>query len=92
MKVKRTVTIEIERVKVTTTHCAKNIFRCEQCQAETEFFSRAEAAELAKIMRMQGFEINQANLHFYEPDDEQILICLNSILEGRSLRINKIIT
>ena len=91
MKLKRTVIIEFERVKITTTHCAKNFFRCHLCETETEFFSQAEAAELVKVMRMQGLEINQVNLHFYQPNEQQILICLNSIINGNNPKINKLI-
>ena len=93
MKLKRTVTIEFERVKITTTlYSAKNFFRCEVCGTEAEFFSRTEAAELVKIMRMQGLTINRANLHFYQPDERQILVCLNSIINGNNHVINKLIS
>ena len=91
MKLRRTVTIEFDRVRITTTHCAKNYFRCEVCGTEAEFFSRTEAAELVKVMRMQGLTIDQANLHFYQRDGQQILICLNSIINGNNPRINKLI-
>jgi hypothetical protein len=91
VKFKRTITIEFERVKITTTHCAKNIFRCDLCEAETEFFSHTEAAELVKIMRMQGLEASGANLHFYQTDTEQRLVCLNSILNGNNPKITKLI-
>ena len=91
MKLKRTVTIEIDRVKITTTHCAKNVFRCERCGAETEFLSRSEASELAKIMRTQGLEINPANLHFYQRDEQQMMVCLDSIVAGNNpVVINKL--
>ena len=92
MKSKRTVTIEFDRVRITTTHCAKNIFRCELCDAETEFLSRREASELARIMQMQGLKFNPAHLHFYQPDEQQILVCLDSIIAGNSpVIINKLI-
>lgn len=91
MKLKRTITIEFERVKITTTHCAKNIFRCDLCKAETEFFSHMEAVELVKVMRMQGLEVSGANLHFYQTDTEQTLVCLNSILNGNNPKITKLI-
>ncbi|MBA3786197.1 MAG: hypothetical protein H0X15_11805 [Acidobacteria bacterium] len=92
VKLKRTITIEFDRVKITTTHCAKNFFRCNLCGAETEFFSRQEASELMKILQMQDLSINRANLHFYQTNDEQILICLNSILNGNNPKINKLIS
>ena len=93
MKSKRTVTIEFDRVKITTTHCAENVFRCELCGAETEFLSRREASELAKIMQMQGLKFNPAHLHFYQPDKQQILVCLDSIIAANnSVVINKLIS
>jgi hypothetical protein len=61
------------------------------CGTETEFFSQAQAAELVKAMRMQGLTINQANLHFYQREGQQILICLNSIINGNNPKINKLI-
>jgi hypothetical protein len=97
VKLKRTVTIEFERVKITTTHCAKNFFRCDLCGAEAEFFSQTEAAELVKILRMQGLEISGENLHFYQQtttknDEQTLLVCLNSILNGNNPKITKLIT
>ena len=58
MKLKRTVTIEFDRVTIKATHCAENFFRCELCGAEAEFFSQAQAAELVKAMRLQGLTVN----------------------------------
>jgi hypothetical protein len=37
VNLKRTITIEFDRVKITT-HCAKNFFRCNLCGAETAKF------------------------------------------------------
>lgn len=93
MKLKRTVIIEFERVRITTTpYSAKNFFRCELCGANAEFFSRAEASELIKTMRMQGLNVNQSNLHFYKASADRILICLNSIINGNDSVINKLIS
>ena len=91
MKSKRTVTIEFDRVKITTARGNKNFFRCEFCQTETEFLSQSETAEIAKVMQMQGLEINRANLHFYQPNEERILVCLNSIIPGNNPETNKYI-
>ena len=67
MKLKRTVTIEFDRVTIKATpYSAENFFRCGMCGAEAEFFSQTQAAELVKAMRMQGLTVNQANLHFYQ--------------------------
>jgi hypothetical protein len=40
-------------------------------------------------MQMQGMEINRARLHFYQRDEERILICLNSIIPGNYPETNK---
>jgi hypothetical protein len=92
VKVKRTVIVEFNCVKITTTHCAKNFLRCDLCAADTEFLSRTEASELAKVMQMQGLHVNSANLHFYQTKDEQILICLNSIIGGNNSKIHKLMS
>jgi predicted ThiF/HesA family dinucleotide-utilizing enzyme len=83
MKQKRTFTIEIDRVKITTTRNHSHLARCGTCRAESEFLDRMEAAHLAKIIQAQGITIDRENLHFYRPAGEQVLICLNSLL-GRN--------
>lgn len=82
MRLKRTVTIEFDRVKITTTHNHKSSLWCEICQAEAEFVNQTDAVELAKIMQMQGLIIRRENLHFYQSNKDGVLICLNSIVQG----------
>ena len=84
---KRTITIEFDRVKITTTHHRKNLRWCGLCRSETEFLNRTEAAEMAKLIKAQGIEIRQENLHFYQPNEEAVLICLNSIINGNNPNI-----
>jgi hypothetical protein len=84
MKQKRTFTIEIDRVKITTTRNHRHAAWCGTCRAESEFLDGAEAAHLAKIIQAQGITIDRENLHFYRPAGEQALICLNSLL-GRTI-------
>jgi predicted ThiF/HesA family dinucleotide-utilizing enzyme len=83
MKQKRTFTIEIDRVKITTTRNHRHLAWCGICRAESEFLDRMEAAHLAKIIRAQGVAVDEDNLHFYRPAGEQALICLTSLL-GRN--------
>lgn len=83
MKQKRTFTIEIDRVKITTTRSHRRVAWCGTCRSEAEFLDRVEAAYLAKIIQAQGITIDQENLHFYRATGEQVLICLNSLL-GRN--------
>lgn len=79
MKFKRTVTIEFDRIKITTLHRGKIILWCEFCEAETEFINQTEAVELAKVMQMQDLNIKRENLHFYQSKQDDVLICLTSI-------------
>ncbi len=84
MRLKRTVTIEFDRVKITTTHNHKTSLWCEFCQAETEFINQTEAVELAKIMQTQDLIINRENLHFYQSSEDCVFVCLNSILNNEN--------
>ncbi len=88
MKTKRTVTIEFDRVRITTTFNHQNHFWCEPCQAEAEFITKEEAIKLVKIMQVHGLTVRGESLHLYEKDANQMLICLNSIINcGSNLRI-----
>jgi hypothetical protein len=80
MKQKRTFTIEIDRVKITTTRNQTHLSWCGICQAEGEFVDGAEAAHLAKIIQGQGLTVDENGLHFYQPAGAPVLICLNSLL------------
>ena len=81
MKTKRTLTIEIDRVRITTSHVHKHAAWCELCRSESEFVEHSEAAEIAKMIRAQGLAMNKEDLHFYQPTGEQMLVCLNSIVK-----------
>jgi len=81
---KRTITIEFDRVKITTTHHDKNLMWCELCQSKAEFLNRNEAMAMAQAIKAQGVALKQENLHFYQSSDEQVLICLNSIINGNN--------
>ncbi len=88
MKSKRTVTIEFDRIKITTTLDHKCRFWCELCQAEAEFITKSEALALVKIMQVQGLNVRKECLHLYESKPTQLLICLTSIINsGNNLRI-----
>lgn len=80
MKQKRTFTIEIDRIKITSTGHQKRLAWCAICQAESEFLNRSEAACLAGLARSQGWELNEGEPHFYQPIEGEVLVCLNSIL------------
>ena len=84
MRLKRTLTIEIDRVKITTTHHHKSSLWCEFCQAETEFVNQTEAVELAKLMQTQGLIVKRENLHFYQSKEDDVFVCLNSIVHNES--------
>lgn len=80
MKRKKTITIEIERLKITSTGHQKRLAWCAICQAEGEFLDRAEAACLAGIARSQGWALSGSEPHFYQPAVGEVLVCLTSIL------------
>ena len=86
MKLKRTVTVEIDRVKITKSCDSQNLIWCEICQAETEFISRTETVELLKVMQLQNLDVCHENLHLYQPDETQTLVCLSSIINGNYTR------
>jgi hypothetical protein len=81
-KNKRTVTIEFDRVKITTRFPGAVLQRCELCQAESEFIENMDVIELAKIMQLQGLEIACDELHFYHPTEMKRLVCVNSLING----------
>lgn len=80
MKLKRTVTIEFDRVRITTSlGDRKNLF-CPVCRAESVFISEAETAGLLKILQAQQVFVKPENLHLYRRDAGNFLVCLNSII------------
>lgn len=82
MKTKRKLTIEFDRVRITTSNILKHAGWCEICRAESEFVEHSEAVEIAKMIRAQRLAINKEDLHLYQPTGEQMLVCLNSIISG----------
>lgn len=83
MRQKRTFTVEIDRIKITSTGHQKRLAWCAICRAESEFLDGSEAACLAKILKAQGVTVNENDLHFYKKRDQEMLICMNSIIKGR---------
>ena len=82
MKVKRTLTIEIDRVRITTNFNHNKHLWCEVCQAEAEFITKNEAAGLIMAIREQGVQIKKESLHFFGNDETDAMFCLNSIIDG----------
>ena len=82
MKVKRTLTIEIDRVKITTNFNHNKHLWCEICQREAEFITGKEAFELAKAMKAQGLHIKKENLHLLGATDSEMMVCLGSIINS----------
>lgn len=82
MKIRKTVTIEFDRVKITTVQHCKKMLWCEFCQAESEFLDQNAALNLTGFLESQGLSVNQKNLHFYRSNEEQTLVCFNSIIKS----------
>ncbi len=81
MKIKRKVTLEIDRVKITVPHRAEGPSWCDICQAKAEFLEPNDAARLVMALAAQGVTVVEGDLHFYHPTYCKPLICLNSIIE-----------
>jgi hypothetical protein len=84
MKHQRTITIELDRIKITSSNISKRTVWCEFCRAETEFLDQNGAIEIARAMHTQGLNINKNTLHINQDDKSETLICLNSIVTGSS--------
>lgn len=81
MRIKRKVTIEVDRVKITVPHRAESPSWCGICQAKAEFLEPDDAAKLVMALTAQGLTVVEGDLHFYNPANSQSLICLNSIIK-----------
>lgn len=80
MKLKRTVTVEFECLKITTSRRRQEFLFCPVCRAESVFISVTEAKRLLNVLRMQETFLKPEDLHFYQPDASDALVCLNSII------------
>lgn len=77
---KRTVTIEIEKITVTAGGVRKNTVWCKMCSKLSEFTTLNDANEVAKAMQEHGLSIVKENIHFYASDGGETLVCLNSLV------------
>ena len=84
MKHQRTITIEFDRIKITTSNISKRTAWCEFCRSESEFLDQKGAIEVARAMQLQGLTINKNTLHINQDGQAETLICLNSIVTGSS--------
>jgi len=80
VKLKRTVTIEFDCVKITSARCFGQLLWCEFCQKQTKFLTPAEVSEIAELVGVH-LAADERNLHFYQPPAAPRLICLKSILD-----------
>lgn len=81
MKIKRKITIEVDRFKVTVPHHPENTGWCGTCRAEAAFVEPNDAARLVMELAAQGLNLVEGDLHFHNTDHSQSLICLNSIIQ-----------
>jgi hypothetical protein len=82
MKIRRKVTIEVDRIKITVPHrAAESPSWCGICQAKAEFVEPDEAARLVNALAAKGVTVVEGDLHFYHPAYSRPLICLNSIIK-----------
>jgi hypothetical protein len=81
MKIKRKITVEMDRIKITIPHRAEGPSWCGICQAKAQFVEPNEAARLVMALAAQGVTVVEGDLHFYNPAYSKSLICLNSIIK-----------
>jgi len=84
---KRTITIEVDRMKVTTTHDQSGLRWCGKCGAESEFINQAEATHFLRFIAALGVTVREEDIHTNQLNNGHVLICLNSILNGESSQI-----
>ncbi len=80
MKLKRTVIIEIDCLKITSAKCFGRLLWCDFCQKQTKFLTPAEILEIAEIAGINR-TIDKSRLHFHKWSETERLICLKSILD-----------
>lgn len=80
MKLKRTITIEFDRVGPGGSRDSGNFSWCESCGAETRYIDQGEAAQLAQIILSANPDSPPARI-FHPIGGAQALVCLNSILK-----------
>lgn len=78
MELKRTLTVELDRVRIITKKSRKHLLFCGLCKQENGFVGVSEALELADIF---GSE-RRKHFHFHQPIGEEIFVCLNSVFES----------
>jgi hypothetical protein len=81
VKLKRTVTIEIDCVKITSARCFGRLLWCEFCHQQAKFLTAAEILEIAEIAGINR-TVDKSRLHFYQASETERLICLKSILDS----------
>jgi hypothetical protein len=84
---KRTITIEVDRMKVTTTRDQSGLKWCERCGSESEFINQAEAAHFLRFVAALGVTVREEDIHTDQVNG-QAIICLNSILNGNNPKFN----
>ncbi len=87
VKLKRTVTIEIDCIKITSDRCFGKLLWCDVCREQAKFLSPAEVLKIAEIAELAGMikTIDKRFLHFYQLSATERLICLKSILGSSKL-------
>ncbi len=88
MKIKRKITVEIERVKIKIRPAVSPTW-CEICCAKAEFIEARDAAGLMPVFAERGVGIAERDLHYYHPPDSRPLICLNSIMKDSSALVSR---
>jgi len=76
----RKLTLETERTFIFRSRGASRLGWCEQCQAEVELMSVADAAQETKFSELALYQLIEAGaLHFEREGAVNILVCLDSL-------------
>ena len=80
------ITVETERLLVIRRRYQAVEAWCENCAAQTIMIRPDQAAAVTgKTLRAIFSDIGQGTLHFHEPPDGLLLICLKSLLEANEI-------
>ena len=76
----RKLTLETERTFIFRSRGASKLGWCEQCQAEVELMSVADAAQETKFSELALYQLIESGyLHFEREGAVNILVCLHSL-------------
>ncbi len=81
------ITIETEKLLVVTSRKSATLATCSSCAGQVKMVTAAEAAILTGIGTRSVYRwIEEGRVHFLEPSDGLLLVCLNSLYHSMASR------